>query len=68
MLSEHIVLLLPAAVYALSAGYAPFLQRFKELPLWYPFVDVNEAINDLVKVYFVLVLVNFESHITYFHL
>ncbi|XP_060670261.1 serine/threonine-protein kinase ATM [Ziziphus jujuba] len=49
MLSEHIVLLLPAAVYALSAGYAPFLQRFKELPLWYPFVDVNEAINDLVK-------------------
>lgn len=46
------VLLLPAAVYALSAGYAPFLQCYKGLPLWYPFVDVNETTNDWDKVLF----------------
>ena len=50
--NEHMVLLLPAAVYALSAGYASFLRCYKGLPLWYPFVDVNEATNDWDKVLF----------------
>lgn len=43
MLNEQLVLLLPAAVYSLCAGSAPFAQCCKELPLSYSFVGVTEA-------------------------
>ncbi|CAB4280796.1 unnamed protein product [Prunus armeniaca] len=43
VLNEQLVLLLPAAVYSLCAGSAPFAQCCKELPLSYSFVDVTEA-------------------------
>ncbi|XP_034214636.1 serine/threonine-protein kinase ATM isoform X5 [Prunus dulcis] len=43
VLNEQLVLLLPAAVYSLCAGSAPFAQCCKELPLSYSIVDVTEA-------------------------
>lgn len=57
MFDEHMVLLFPAAVYALSAGYDPFMHCYKGLPLWYPFADVNEAMSDWDKV-----LLTYEYH------
>ena len=50
MLNERIVLFLPAAVYALCAGCAPFTQCYKGFPLSYSFVDDIEALVDDVKV------------------
>lgn len=50
MLNERIVLFLPAAVYALCAGCAPFTQCDKGFPLSYSFVDDTEALVDDVKV------------------
>ncbi|KAM1451845.1 hypothetical protein ACFX2I_038908 [Malus domestica] len=45
MLNEHLVVLLPAAVYALCAGCTPFDQWCRGLPLSYSFVDITEAVD-----------------------
>lgn len=45
MLNEHLVVLLPAAVYALCAGCTPFDQCCRGLPLSYSFVDITEAVD-----------------------
>lgn len=50
MFNEHLVLLLPAAVYSLSTGCAPFKQCHSRLPPFYASQDVNGAMNDWVKV------------------
>ncbi|KAE8124229.1 hypothetical protein FH972_019134 [Carpinus fangiana] len=50
MLNERIVLFLPAAVYALCAGCAPFTKCYKGFPLSYSFVDDIEALVDDVKI------------------
>ncbi|XP_024025506.1 serine/threonine-protein kinase ATM isoform X2 [Morus notabilis] len=49
MFNEHLVLLLPAAVYSLSTGCAPFKQCHNRLPPFYAPQDVNGAMNDWVK-------------------
>ncbi|EXB87890.1 Serine/threonine-protein kinase ATM [Morus notabilis] len=49
MFNEHLVLLLPAAVYSLSTGCAPFKQCHSRLPPFYASQDVNGAMNDWVK-------------------
>ena len=51
MLNEHMVVLLPAAVYALSVGCAPFVKCFRGLSLFNASEDVNGAMNDWVKVF-----------------
>ncbi|KAJ7956242.1 Serine/threonine-protein kinase ATM [Quillaja saponaria] len=49
MLNEQMVLFLPAAVYSLCAGCAPFIQFYKELPLAYTSFIVSEASDDWLK-------------------
>ncbi|GMY24943.1 serine/threonine-protein kinase ATM isoform X1 [Fagus crenata] len=49
ILNERVVLFLPAAVYALCAGCAPFRQCYHGFPLSYSFVDDTEATLDQVK-------------------
>lgn len=50
MLNEQIVLLLPAAVYALSAGCVPFKQCHRQVPQPYASQDLNLSMSDWVKV------------------
>lgn len=45
ILNEHLVLLLPAAVYALCAGCAPFTQCRTGLLQSNTFLDVTDAVN-----------------------
>ncbi|KAL5544201.1 hypothetical protein UlMin_007985 [Ulmus minor] len=47
--NEHMILLLPAAVYALSCGCSPFVQRPRRFLHVYGFEDVDEVTNDRVK-------------------
>ncbi|KAB2013879.1 hypothetical protein ES319_D09G187000v1 [Gossypium barbadense] len=49
LLNERLVLLLPAAVYALCAGCEPFTQCYKEIHLLQSFVDVIEVADDWIK-------------------
>lgn len=49
-LSEHMVVVLPAAVYALSAGCAPFMKCNRGLPLFNAYEDVMGPMNEWVKV------------------
>lgn len=50
LLNERLVLLLPAAVYALCAGCEPFTLCYKEIHLLQSFVDVIEVADDWIKV------------------
>ncbi|KAK9995769.1 hypothetical protein SO802_020455 [Lithocarpus litseifolius] len=50
ILNERVVLFLPAAVYALCAGCAPFKQCYNGFPLSYSFVDDTEAALEQVKI------------------
>ncbi|XP_062116266.1 serine/threonine-protein kinase ATM isoform X3 [Humulus lupulus] len=51
ILNEHMVVLLPGAVYALSAGCAPFLKCYSGLSIFNASEDVNKAMpmDDWVK-------------------
>ena len=64
------VLFLPAAVYALCAGCAPFKQCYTGFPLSYSFVDDTEATLEQVKVCVDLFWLpsNFGSHACWFSL
>ncbi|PON35174.1 Phosphatidylinositol 3-kinase, Vps34 type, partial [Parasponia andersonii] len=48
MLNEHMVVVLPAAVYALSAGCAPFMKCYGGLLLFDGSEDANGLLNDWV--------------------
>ena len=50
LLNDRMVLLLPAAVYALCAGCEPFTQCYKEILLLHSFVDAIEVADDWIKV------------------
>lgn len=50
LLNDRMVLLLPAAAYALCAGCEPFTQCYKEILPLHSFVDVMEAVDDWIKV------------------
>ena len=50
MLNEQVVLFLPAALYALCPGCAPFKQCYNAFLLSYSFVGDAEATLDQVKV------------------
>ncbi|KAK7852517.1 serine/threonine-protein kinase atm [Quercus suber] len=49
ILNDRVVLFLPAAVYAICAGCAPFKQCYNGFPLSYSFVDDTEATLEQVK-------------------
>ncbi|KAL4634029.1 hypothetical protein ACB092_04G167700 [Castanea dentata] len=49
ILNDRVVLFLPAAVYALCAGCAPFKQCYNGFPLSYSFVDDTEATLEQVE-------------------
>ncbi|KAK9278964.1 hypothetical protein L1049_028546 [Liquidambar formosana] len=50
ILNERMVILLPAAIYALCAGYAPFLRCDRGFSMSQSFVDVSEAVEDWVNI------------------
>ncbi|OMO81447.1 hypothetical protein CCACVL1_12416, partial [Corchorus capsularis] len=50
LLNDRMVLLLPAAVYALCAGSEPFTQFYKEILPLNSFVDATEVADDWIKV------------------
>ncbi|OMO67090.1 serine/threonine-protein kinase ATM, partial [Corchorus olitorius] len=49
LLNDRMVLLLPAAVYALCAGSEPFTQYYKEILPLNSFVDATEVADDWIK-------------------
>ncbi|XP_022767135.1 serine/threonine-protein kinase ATM isoform X5 [Durio zibethinus] len=50
LLNNRMVLLLPAAVYALCAGCEPFTQCYKEILRLHSFVDAIEVADDWIKI------------------
>ncbi|KAK8518220.1 hypothetical protein V6N13_027695 [Hibiscus sabdariffa] len=50
LLNERMVLLLPAAVYALCAGCEPFTQCYKEIHLLQSFVEATKFADDWIKI------------------